>query len=131
MQLSKYSKQRETLLTILKARKDHPTADELYLLLREKVPNISLGTVYRNLALLSTGGTIQKITTPDGADRFDGNADAHYHFICTDCNAVLDVDMPLQDRIDEEAAAKLDAQVDGHSTMFFGKCPGCLNTKNT
>lgn len=131
MQLSKYSKQRELLLSILKERKDHPTADELYMSLREQVPNISLGTVYRNLALLSTGGTIQKITSPDSADRFDYNAEAHYHFLCTHCGAVIDVDMPLQNEIDDQTAALLNAQVEGHSTLFYGKCSACLQPQSS
>lgn len=68
----KYSRQRESIKEFLMTRTDHPTADTVYHQLRKIYPNISLGTVYRNLALLADIGEIQKICTGDGADRFDG-----------------------------------------------------------
>ena len=70
----KRSKQRECIKAFLATRTDHPTADTIYMNIRQEFPNISLGTVYRNLALLSDLGEIMKITTDGGADRFDGNA---------------------------------------------------------
>ena len=78
----KYSKQRESIKLFLAERKDHPTADVIYLNIREQFPHISLGTVYRNLALLSELGEIKKLTTGDGADHFDGNVSPHQHVIC-------------------------------------------------
>ena len=68
----KYSRQREAIKDFLAHSHEHPTADIVYMNLRESFPNISLGTVYRNLSLLSEMGQIQKISMKDGADRFDG-----------------------------------------------------------
>ena len=76
----KYSRQRESIKRFLMSRYDHPTADTIYLHVREEFPNISLGTVYRNLSLLTELGEIIKITT-DGPDRFDGNVKPHSHFL--------------------------------------------------
>ena len=77
MTARKYSKQRESIKQFLMTRTDHPTADTVYLNIRQAFPNISLGTVYRNLNLLSEMGEIMKITTDGGADRFDGNTMRH------------------------------------------------------
>lgn len=89
----KYSRQRESIKEFLMTRTDHPTADTVYHQLRKIYPNISLGTVYRNLALLADIGEIQKICTGDGADRFDGQIKPHYHVICTRCHQVMDLDL--------------------------------------
>ena len=74
----KYSRQREAIKEFLAGRTDHPTADTVYTCLREQYPNISLGTVYRNLTLLTEMGEIMKITTGEGADRFDANVQRHH-----------------------------------------------------
>ena len=87
----KYSRQREAIKTFLAGRYDHPTAETVYLGIKEDFPNISLGTVYRNLSLLSDIGEIQKLSTGIGPDRFDGNPALHYHFICKHCGSVLDL----------------------------------------
>ena len=89
----KYSRQREAVKEFLASRIDHPTADTVYTNLREKFPNISLGTVYRNLSLLADMGEIIKITTGDGADRFDGRITPHNHFICHKCHKVSDLEI--------------------------------------
>ena len=81
----KYSRQRECIRDFLIHRIDHPTAETIYMNVRETFPKISLGTVYRNLSLLSELGEIQKISTGIGPDRFDGNTAPHYHFICQKC----------------------------------------------
>ena len=86
-----YSRQREALLAKISGRTDHPTADTLYSELRNDDPHISLGTVYRNLALLSKMGKIRRIPSPDGNDRFDYNTEKHYHFICKNCGTVVDI----------------------------------------
>ena len=78
----KYSKQREAIKNFLVTRYDHPTAETVYLNIRKEFPNISLGTVYRNLNLLAEIGEIQKLSSGIGPDRFDGNPAPHYHFIC-------------------------------------------------
>ena len=81
MQL-KHSKQRDSILEFLAARKDHPTADVVYMNVREQLPNISLGTVYRNLTLLSDLGEILRLRVGDGTDHFDADTSPHNHFVC-------------------------------------------------
>ena len=96
--------------------------------IRQEFPNISLGTVYRNLALLSDLGEIMKITTDGGADRFDGNATRHHHFICTKCHRVMDLDMPSIDGIMETAqTAAVRARSRIMLTHFYGICGDCID----
>ena len=90
MRKLKYSKQREAIKDFL-SESSHPTADEIYIKVREQFPNVSLGTVYRNLNLLSECGEIRKLTFPEGPDHFDNNTTPHYHFVCMDCGEVYDV----------------------------------------
>lgn len=127
----KYSRQRESIKTFLMTRKDHPTADTVYMNIRQEYPNISLGTVYRNLSLLSDLGEIQKLSLGDGADRFDGNAKAHYHFICRQCQCVKDLDME-QDTVFDKTASKhfQDGSIEGHMAYFYGICNECQQENN-
>lgn len=122
----KYSKQRESIKDFLATRYDHPTADVIYTNLREVFPNISLGTVYRNLALLSDRGEILKISTGDGPDRFDGNTAPHNHFICKRCHSVMDLKMDNIDHIKEAAGQNFDGQIDSYITYFTGTCHDCM-----
>ena len=102
----KYSRQRESIKELLQAREDHPTADMVYESVRQIYPNISLGTVYRNLSLLVSIGEIAKISTPEGADRFDARTEPHNHFICTKCRRIMDLDMASIDRSEERRVGK-------------------------
>ena len=89
----KYSRQREAIKKFLMTRRDHPTADVVYSSVRNEFPNISLGTVYRNLTLLADLGEISRLRLGDGADHFDADTSPHYHFVCTDCGRVIDLDL--------------------------------------
>lgn len=125
MSALKYSRQRECIKEILMSRTDHPTADELYSSVRERYPNISLGTIYRNLSLLASLGEIQKLTTGNGADHFDGKVEPHYHFVCKECNCVQDIHMTILDSVNDRAAKYCDGTVDSHTTFFYGTCNQC------
>ncbi len=124
----KYSRQRESIKSFLLSRYDHPTADTIYMNVRKEFPNISLGTVYRNLALLTDMGEIIKITT-EGADRFDAHVEPHSHFICRECHAVLDIHMKNEDFINTEAQKEFSGQIEGHTVRYFGLCKDCLSKK--
>lgn len=89
--MANYSKQREAILLELQSRCDHPTAAQLYEGVRKKIPNISLGTVYRNLASLVESGDIIKLSIGDGFEHFDGNNNFHLHLHCKCCGNVIDV----------------------------------------
>jgi Fur family peroxide stress response transcriptional regulator len=94
--------------------------------IRQEFPNISLGTVYRNLSLLADIGEIVKISTGDGGDRFDSKTHSHYHFICTECKAVIDLELRNLDHINELAAVNFGGQIKGHTAHFYGLCEDCL-----
>lgn len=127
MKTLKYSRQRESIKACLMNRKDHPTADALYASIRTEYPNISLGTVYRNLNLLVETGEIRRLTCGDGADHFDGNIAPHYHFICRECGQIYDIPMAAASALDENAKAYVPGVIDGHSLQFTGVCTACLS----
>ncbi|SHK02688.1 Fur family transcriptional regulator [Hespellia stercorisuis] len=122
----KYSKQRESIKTYLMKTKEHPTADTVYMHVKEEFPNISLGTVYRNLNLLADIGEAVKISTPDGGDRFDGEVKPHNHFYCRCCGKMIDLKMDSIDHIDEMASRNFDGLIESHSILFYGKCGDCI-----
>lgn len=121
----KYSRQREAVRTFLCSRKDHPTAEVVYENLRKDFPHISLGTVYRNLSLLVELGEAIKFPGLDGYDHFDGNPNPHYHFICNECNAVIDLKFPNIEDLNSNANKNFDGIITGHSAYFYGKCKNC------
>ena len=90
----KYSRQREYIREYVRSCKEHPTADSIYGKMKEEFPNISLGTVYRNLSLLVELGEITKISVDNGPERFDCNTKPHSHFVCTYCHCIQDMDLP-------------------------------------
>ena len=122
----KYSRQREAIKEFLATRKDHPTADVVYQNIRETYPHISLGTVYRNLTLLSDLGEILRLHLSDGVDHFDADTSLHYHFICKDCGSVIDLEMDSIDHINASAGRNFPGQIDGNVTYFYGTCKDCL-----
>ena len=121
----KYSRQREAILNYLHTTRSHPSADMIYEHVREEQPNISLGTVYRNLSKLSASGDILKIDTGSGREHYDGFTHAHYHFVCKTCDKVMDIDMPVIEGVNEQAAKSLGISVDNHSMIFYGRCADC------
>lgn len=125
MKILKYSRQRESIKACLTGRTDHPTADVVYTELREAFPNISLGTVYRNLNLLSELGEIQKLVCGDGKDHFDWNTAPHYHFICRHCGAVIDLPLMPLGELQHQAEIALGGSVDSHTIYFYGSCAAC------
>lgn len=122
----KYSKQRETIKEYLRSTTEHPTADMVYDKVRETFPNISLGTVYRNLNLLVNEGEAIRISCGDSSERFDGNTSNHYHFMCTKCHRVSDLfDIESLDHINALAANNFNGVIEGHVAYFYGICEEC------
>ena len=122
----KYSRQREAIKEYLASTTSHPTADTVYMHVKTEFPNISLGTVYRNLNLLADLGEAVKITTPDGGDRFDAQTIPHYHFYCKDCGSVIDMDFNNIEEINELASQNFDGRIESHTILFYGTCGECL-----
>lgn len=125
----KHSKQRDSIKAFLESRKDHPTADMVYMNVRKEFPNISLGTVYRNLTLLADIGEISRLQVGDGVDHFDATVTPHHHFVCRECGGISDFHVPGIDSLDEIASANFKGQLDGHSIYFYGKCENCCKSQ--
>lgn len=124
---TKRSKQRDAIIAFLMTRKDHPTADTIYMNIKKQFPNISLGTVYRNLALLSERGDILKLSYDNGADRYDASIEPHYHFICQECGEVIDIEMEsFNQEIIEKANQCFPGRITESVTYFRGTCEKCL-----
>lgn len=123
----KYSRQRAAILSFLQTRKDHPTAELVYSNVKEAFPNISLGTVYRNLNQLAEAGIIAKLQFGNlGIDHFDFDTSYHQHFVCNQCNAVIDLPMENVSRLDEQAQKGFNGAITGHKLYFCGYCRDCL-----
>ncbi len=124
----KYSRQRESIKHFLAETKEHPTADTVYLHVKKQFPNISLGTVYRNLNLLTDLGEAVKISTPNGGDRFDGRLEPHNHFLCTKCGRLLDLDLDMKsiEEMNHLASEGFDGKIESSSTLFYGECSDCI-----
>lgn len=122
------TRQREAILNLLASTKTHPTANWLYEHLKPDNPEISLGTVYRNLSILASQGKILVIESKTGIDRFDADTSDHYHVICERCGRVDDVgkDFAAPKIRDDEAEQATGYRVSGHRLDFFGICPDCL-----
>lgn len=123
----KNSRQRQIIKDFLMTRKDHPTADTVYMNVRQQLPNISLGTVYRNLTLLADMGEIVRLRVGDGVDHFDADTSRHYHFICSKCGQVMDLKMDTLDNIIDIAGMNFNGEIQGHITYFYGVCGDCTN----
>ena len=121
----KRSRQRDAIVAFLKTRKDHPTADMVYQEIRNTIPNISLGTVYRNLAQLSERGEILRLPCDGKMDHFDADIRPHYHFICNQCGCVKDIELPYANALDQQASDHFDGIITKHSLLFEGLCGDC------
>ena len=123
------SRQRDAVLEVLRSSCDHPTADIIFERVREQIPNISLGTVYRNLSELSLSGDILAFKTFDGSEHYDSISEPHPHFCCTVCNQIVDLDIPFVGEFAEEIAFHTGAEIEGYDLIFYGKCSDCCNSK--
>jgi len=122
----RYSKQRETILQVVRSTLVHPNADWIYQETRKQIPNISLGTVYRNLNQLVECGQILKLKD-DAIVRYDGNVAQHDHFRCSVCGKWYDVSM-IDQSIMKSFAEKLDFQIDSFNLEIKGTCKHCLDS---
>lgn len=123
--LRRKSEQREKIYEMIKASKAHPTAQEVYDRLKTGMPSLSLGNVYRNIAILLEEGRIQGGEFGSGTVRYDAVTDAHYHFVCERCGRVSDFAMPAQAEITANAQRYSPHRVAGHTIRFFGTCADC------
>ena len=122
---TRYSKKREAILEVLRSTEEHPTADWVYHTLREQFPDLSLGTVYRNLARFKEEGLIVSVGTVNGQERFDAVTNPHTHFICRGCGAVLDLPGLTAELDLNRIASQNGVTIDHHELLFYGLCPHC------
>lgn len=130
MAIRKYSRQRELIYQTVMENQVHPTAEFVYNYLKKDNPQLSLGTVYRNLQQLSENGIISRVSIPDQPDRFDGITTPHYHAVCTECGSITDVFMENMADIDGLVASKTGLDIVGHEIVFKIICPVCKNRDN-
>lgn len=124
----RHSYQRDEILNYLCSSKEHPTAEQIYAAVRETFPNISLGTVYRNLAQLEEFGMIRSVSCGHDAVRFDANTSAHHHFVCSKCGAVIDVTLKKTD-LASLASPGLPCSITDYDIVFHGLCESCSKKK--
>jgi Fur family peroxide stress response transcriptional regulator len=122
----RYSKKREAILCALRGTTEHPSAETIYSRLKPQHPDLSLGTVYRNLSFFIEHGDIISVGTVNGQERYDGNPVPHVHFICEECGRVIDVGIPdILEGLYESVEKAAGVRVTGHSAVFTGLCGAC------
>jgi Fur family ferric uptake transcriptional regulator len=120
------TRQRQLILKELRKVTSHPTADELYAMVRERMPHISLGTVYRNLELLAAGHEILKLESAGNTRRFDGNTRPHRHVRCVNCGCVADVPCPSDPDDPDVEGIKVDGfMITAARVEYDGLCLAC------
>lgn len=127
MAISKYSRQRELIYKTVMENKVHPTAEFVYNYLKKDNPQLSLGTVYRNLQQLSDNGEISRLSIPNQPDRFDGIIEEHYHAVCEKCGKIYDIHINEMLEVDRLVAEKTGLDITGHEIIFKTICPMCKN----
>lgn len=127
MGVVKFSRQREAIKRYLQSTSSHPTAELIYENVKKEYPNISLGTVYRNLNLLVEQGEILKLSCDDDKDHFDANTAPHHHFYCRCCRKVSDLPLPVFSPEQLLQSCDFQGSVDFCVTYFMGTCPSCIS----
>jgi len=127
-QRTKHFKKREAILNCLRSTTTHPTAEWVHAQLKAEYPDISLGTVYRNLALFKEQGLIISVGTVNGVERFDADTEPHVHFICRSCHKVDDLPgMIIPESLIANADRYTGGQTEVCSLSFTGTCRECLS----
>ena len=124
---TRYSKKREAILAAIRGTNCHPSAEWVYQTLKPAHPDLSLGTVYRNLVFFQENGDIQSVGVVKGQERFDSVTTPHSHFICQQCGAVIDLDKtPLNVQLDRDISRQYGLSVERHELTFYGTCQTCM-----
>jgi Fe2+ or Zn2+ uptake regulation protein len=123
--MNRQTKQREAILKLLRGTHSHPTADQIYDEVRIEIPNISKGTVYRNLKVLQEMGLVSELNLNDTVSRFEAKQESHYHFRCEKCGRVFDVDESIDKELDQRIARRTGFKISYHQLEFRGLCHDC------
>ena len=123
---SKHFRKRDAILEFMRQTDAHPSAETVHAGLKATIPDISLGTVYRNLALFKQQGLIQSLGSVQGVERFDGNVEPHVHFICTECGKIQDLhEMQVPQDLSDQASILACAKIRQCQLTFSGACEEC------
>jgi Fur family transcriptional regulator, ferric uptake regulator len=123
--VARMTKQRRIILDSLGKVTSHPTADEVYQMVRAELPRVSLGTVYRNLEILSAEGRLQKLDQSPGQRRFDGDITPHFHARCLKCGRIFDLPGATPVEVDQSVGSRDGFHITGYRLEFVGTCSDC------
>lgn len=128
----RYSKKREAILNAIRSTTCHPSAEWIYHTLKPTHPDLSLGTVYRNLVFFQQQGQVQSVGVVNGQERFDGNTAPHSHFVCTNCGAVIDLhSIKLDISLTRDVSEQYGLSVERHELTFYGRCQTCMKQEES
>lgn len=125
----KYSKQRALIEETVLKNHIHPTADDVYAILKPDNPNLSLGTVYRNLNNLAEQGIIKKVQIAGESDRFDSILENHDHIICEKCGKIFDTKALILSNLNQKINEEFGVKITSYNLIIKGICPNCQNKK--
>ena len=127
---TKQFRKRNAILAYLRQTKDHPSAEMVFTHLKSEYPDLSLGTVYRNLSMFKSKGEIMSVGTVNGVERFDGNTTPHVHFVCTGCDAIADLpQIAVPEALNQEVMQETGGRIDTCQLTFVGICQTCKEKK--
>ena len=128
----KHSKKRDAILECLQERSDHPSADQIFRSLKAQRPELSLGTVYRNLGILVQDGVISSAGQVNGQERYEARTDPHPHFMCRRCNRLTDLDLPdLEKDVYDKIRKNMGYIPESHTLTIIGICSECAKDETT
>jgi Fe2+ or Zn2+ uptake regulation protein len=119
------TRQRQAILDVLRETRSHPAVEWVFERVRQRLPQVSLATVYRNLHQLAATGTIQELSVGGGVSRYDADTSVHYHVRCLECGRIDDLDVPPKDALMDAARERTSFRVVTHHVEFLGFCPKC------
>ena len=123
---TKQFRKRNAILAYLRQTTEHPSAEMVFNQLKPEIPDLSLGTVYRNLSMFKANGEIISIGTVNGVERFDGNTNPHVHFVCNSCEKVTDLmTIAVPEELNQEVTGLTGGQIDMCHLTFIGQCSQC------
>jgi Fur family peroxide stress response transcriptional regulator len=129
MAQQRYSRQRQAILEAVKSSRAHPTAEMVHQAIRAEMPSVSLGTVYRNLKVLSASGEIKPLYGDANNLHYDGRCDDHPHLVCTHCHQVYDMPDAWLERLGPLDEVSTQHEIDFVDITFYGVCEHCRTNK--
>lgn len=128
---SKHFRKRCAILDCLRQTDCHPSAEWIFRQLKPQIPDLSLGTVYRNLTLFRQQGLIASVGTVGGVERFDGNVQPHTHFVCSCCGGIVDLpQITVPQELSLQASSQTGGEIAGCQLSFTGMCGDCRSVQN-